>query len=171
MKEVLKYPLTLTAIVLAALLDACPADAQDLHLEPWVLAIGTEAPPGTLLGDEEPMELSKGDKAPYDGVLMTRDMAARWTVRLDWYRSQLKEDTTVLRAIMVKEVSFRDAVRKVELDSKDRELNGCRSDLREQASKFAKASVVPFYKRPGFGYGVGITLGAVLGIVTVVLAR
>jgi hypothetical protein len=59
----------------------------------------------------------------------------------------------------------------VVLESRGRELAGCKGDLRLQATAFIKASNPPFYKKPAFAYTIGITLGVVLSTVVTVVAK
>lgn len=153
-------------MVLAVLLCASssPVAAQELVLEPWVLAVGVEEPPAELLdppGVTYP-RLLPGDKAPFDGRLLDTETAARWVAVRVWYQKQLKLDADALRDVMRKQHTAAVALRVSDTASYKREIMGLRQDLRDQAKAFTRAKKVPFYKTWAFGLVCGIVLSGAI---------
>lgn len=138
----------------------------------WVAAIGTEQPPPFLLGDDRITHVAKGSAAPYEGVLLDLDTAARWTMRIDWGQKQLRLDADILRAVMVQELAAKDKLLQLSQKSYEREIEGLRGDLRDQAKTFAKSQQpTPFYKTGAFGLAMGVVLSGLSAVALAALVK
>lgn len=149
--------------------STAPVAAQELVLDPWVLQIGVEMPPDELLDPPEARFLYRkpGEPALYEGILLDMETAARWTALRVWYQKQLKDNADRLRKLMVAQHKTSTEILTLTEESRKREIEGLRADLRKQAKDFERAKRVPFYKTWTFGFVCGIVLsGAITGAST-----
>lgn len=157
----------LLCVVLCA--STVPAAAQELVLEPWVLQIGAEMPPDELLDPPEARFLYRkpGESALYEGILLDTATAARWAAVRVWYQKQMKDNADRLREVMLAQHRAAMEILAITEESRKREIEGLRADLRKQAKDFERAKRVPFYKTWTFGFVCGIVLsGAITGAST-----
>jgi len=161
--------------VLAALL------ALGLVLSPVAVAAqdaGAPVPEGDVdvpPGDNVIVVLPEGGRAPFAGQLFDPATALRWGNRIVRYRMRialLTEELSICRT--ESEASAAEQLRIAE-ESYMREIEGLRTDLRDQATRYeeelARHRNPPFYETWGFAFGMGVlATGVVVGIIGGLLA-
>ena len=127
----------------------------------------TPTVPDFLLGDDVTTALESGIRAPFRGVLMSAETAARWTNRDTWYRQTLAAQLQLHQSLIDELVRFHARELEIATRSYEREIAGLRVDLRDQAERFAQQQNPRFLRT----FGGGITLGsAFVVVIDVVLA-
>lgn len=155
----------LLATLLALLtLWATPVAAQDVPEPPQI-------PPG----EDRIEHVQRGVRAPYEGMLLDMDTAIRWTNQLRWwpetFQLRLLEQQELLEA---ERNSFRLRLNILD-ESRTREIEGLRVDLREQAETYerriARLEDPPFWQTGWFGFvcgvvvvGIGVAVGAIIAV-------
>lgn len=154
--------LLLALVIWAGLIT--PTAAQD-----------TPTPPQIPPGQDRIEHIEEGARAPYEGMLLDIDTAIRWTNQLRWwprtFQLHLDQQEEVLQA---ERSSFQ--LRLDILDeSRVREIEGLRQDLRDQAetyaTRIARLEDPPFWETGWFGFicgavlvGAAVAVGAVIAV-------
>ena len=151
----------MSAKILALLLVvfSVPAQAQD----------GAPVPSGDVdvpPGENVIVVLQEGARAPFAGQLFDSATALRWGNRIVRYRMRihlLEEELRICHE--EREASAERQLQLVEA-SYTREIEGLRTDLREQATRYetelAGFRDPPFYETWGFAFGMGALATAVV---------
>lgn len=128
---------------------------------------GQDVPPDIPPGNDVIQPLSRGQAAPFQGMLLDTDTSIRWANRIRWYQGH----TELLRLLQteLQVATSQHQARELQIleRSYDREIDGLRDDLRKQAEVFARQSDPPFYRTFSFGLVVGLTGSAILMALTV----
>jgi hypothetical protein len=121
-------------------------------------------PPDIPPGDDVITAMAEGSRALHAGMLLDTDTAIRWTNRLSWFRNELRlvlrTDSEILSALRRSHETELRIVR----TSYEREIEGLRGDLRQQAQTFAAARAAehPWFDTFAFGAVIGVVLSGVL---------
>ena len=129
---------------------------------PTAYAQEVPTPPDIPPGNDRIEHVEAGAAAPYEGMLLDMDTAIRWTNRLRWwpetYRLRLREAGELRVA---EQGSYETRIRIV-TESFTREIEGLRSDLREQAQRYEeqleRLRNPPFWETGWFGFTMGVVL-------------
>lgn len=148
------------AAMFAVLLLTTTSAAQDLPRAP-------DEPPG----DDVITDLDAGTRAPHRGILLDTDTAIRWRNRMQWYRNELALRIRLLddtqRILIESHGRELEAVRA----SYEREIEGLRTDLREQAEEYAAQIRGPEWWETGtFGFAMGVLVTVLIAGATAILA-
>lgn len=158
------------AVLLALLLWACPAvvAAQE----------GAPAPEGDVdvpPGENVIIVLQEGARAPFSGQLFDPATATRFGNRITRYRMQIRLLTEELRTCHEERSASTDVQLRIVEESYAREIEGLRTDIREQAARYegelANFRNPPFYETWGFAFGMGVlATGVVVGVLAGLIA-
>lgn len=122
-----------------------------------------DSPPRIPPGEDVTAALERGAPAPYRGVLLDVDTSIRHIHAMEWlqYRLTLERDTHAAAMIAIEGSYERQLT--ASSASYEREIEGLRADLLEEAALLQQASQPdPFWETPGFGFVMGVLLSAVL---------
>jgi hypothetical protein len=140
---------TIALLLALALVLASPLSAQEA-------SNGAPEPPEIPPGSDVITPMTQGDRAPYTGMLLNTDTAIRWTMRLSWFRNELRltldGHTREIEAIQASHDRELARIR----ESYEREVTGLRADLREQATTFSRSQEQPWFNTFTFGLIVGL---------------
>lgn len=142
--------MTSWALVLVLLLPRS-LEAQDL------------SPPDVPPGEDVTEGLEVGERAPFRGVLLDVDTSIRHIHRIEWleFRLRLEHDTSSAARVALTESYDRELT--LVRASYDREIEGLRTDLREQAATFARAlEPEPFWETGTFGFAMGVLVSMII---------
>jgi hypothetical protein len=154
------------AILLTLLLFAAPVAAQEAPpVEP--------PPPGDVdvpPGEDVIVIATRGIVAPFSGQLFDPATATRWGNRIVRYRMQIRLLTDELRTCHEEHEASTDTQLRIVEESYQREVDGLRTDLREQAARYegelARHRSPPFYETWSFGFAMGVVVtGVVAGLI------
>lgn len=143
--------------------------AQD---EPVEAPVPPDEPPG----DDRIQPLSARQAAPFDGQLLDTDTAIRWTHRLEWYYDELHLAYRLRATLLAAERRSHEIELRLTTESMQREIEGLRQDLRDQAATAAQALAQarehPWYDTFVFGFVVGVlAVGLVMGVTAGLLSQ
>jgi len=139
------------------------AVAQDVLQRRIVTLREVPTVPAIPPGSDEIAPLARGDRAPFDGMLLSIDTAIRWTNALRWWPETFRLRVTEMGELMtVLEANHQIQMRIVE-ESYQREILGLRGNLRQTADRLARALSRPFYDTMAFGMVVGAVVVLLLG--------
>lgn len=140
---------------------------------------GAPVPEGDLdvpAGENVIVVLPEGGRAPFAGQLFDSATALRWGNRIVRYRMRIQLLTEELQ--ICREESEESAVTQLRIaeESYSREIDGLRTDLREQAARYeaelARFRDPPFYETWGFGFGMGVlATGIVVGVLSALISE
>lgn len=158
------------AVLLAALLCLVPASVAAQE--------GAPVPEGDLdvpPGENVIVVLPEGGRAPFAGQLFDPATALRWGNRIVRYRMRIHLLTEELRICHEERSVSTDRQLDLQRASYEREIEGLRTDLREQAARYegelAEHRNPPFYETWGFAFGMGVLVtGALVGVVAGLVA-
>lgn len=146
-------------LVLALTLLAAPVAAQE----------GAPVPEGDVdvpPGENVIVVLPEGARAPFAGQLFDAATTLRWGNRIVRYRMRIHLLEEELR--VCHEESEASTARQLQIveESYTREIEGLRTDLRDQATRYegelASLRNPPFYETWGFAFGMGALATAVV---------
>lgn len=145
---------------LLALLLPVGAQAQETALESLLRAPLTA--PAIPPGEDRMVALDQGDRAPFTGILLDTDTAIRWTNALRWWPDafRLRMDSVSSAVSLIEQ--YGDQRLRITEESRQREIDGLRQDLRTQAQQAAQAAERPWYTTFTFGLVVGVVVAGVL---------
>jgi hypothetical protein len=132
--------------------------------------------PNVPPGDDRIEHLTLRAPAPYEGMLLDLDTSIRWTHRLEWYRAELELQVRTRVSLLDAERRSHETELTLVRESYDREVEGLRADIREQATRYEEElarlrAPEPFWESWGFAFGVGVLVtGIVVAVVGGVLA-
>jgi len=158
-------------VVLAALLLlAAPAAAQEMPVVP--------APEGDV--DQPPGEdvivvVGRGVPAPFSGQLFDPATALRWGYRTVRYRLLIQTLRAELQVCHEERAASTERQLDIQSSSYVREIEGLRTDLREQAARYEgelqRYRSPPFYETWSFGFAMGVVVtGIVAGVIAGLVA-
>lgn len=159
------------ALLAVAFLALAPAAslAQDVEAD-------LPRAPDVPLGDDAMEALSAGDRAPYEGILLSTDTAIRWTNRISWYRHELRLTIDEWTARELATAASHERELTLVRESYTREIDGLREDLRAAVERYEAQLAEarrdpPFYETWGFAFGMGVLVtGVLVGVVAGLVA-
>jgi hypothetical protein len=147
------------SVLLVVLLIAAPVQAQE----------GAPVPEGDVdvpTGPDVIVVAREGVAAPFTGQLFDQATALRWGNRLVRYRMRihlLEEELNMTRAAYDASIAQR---LDLQAQSYGREIDGLRTDLRDQATRYeselARYRNQPFWESWGFAFGMGALVVAIV---------
>lgn len=151
------------AVLLCLLLRPCNAQAQTSTPDSELQVLGSSS------GERLVVPVQQGARVPFDGFLFSRAAAVRAGVLLERHQLELDEQVrhlTELRRIDVERLESQLQLERSSSDQRELILNSAlastRQLLREANQALVTAADTPWYETWGFGFGVGVTVSAVL---------
>jgi len=156
-------------LVLAVWTTPGLARAQEDAEEPLV---APDVPPG----DDVIEHLALRAPAPVEGMLLDMDTSIRWTHRIEWYRQELQLQYRLRASLLDAERRSHATELSLTTTSMQREIDGLRQDLRDQAAtaaqQLAQAREHPWYDTFVFGFVMGVlAVGLVVGVTAGLLSQ
>lgn len=144
-----------------------------LHVAPVRAQDGAPVPEGDVdvpAGQDVIVVAREGVAAPFTGQLFDQATALRWGNRIVRYRMRihlLEEELVATRTAYDASIAQR---LDLQAQSYGREIDGLRTDLREQAARYegelAQYRNQPFWESWGFAFGMGaLVVAVVVGVV------
>ena len=117
-----------------------------------------------VLAQENPLDeavsISHNDRAPFDGIILPIELAIQLGLRIENLQRRLTLDVEREQQLCSAQLAFETRRRELEQERSEYQIRLLEDRVLEQAAELAEP--IPWYRRWGFAFGMGILTSSLL---------
>lgn len=109
---------------------------------------------------DEAVSVGQNQRAPFDGILMPTEMAIQLGFRIETLQQRLTLDVQREQRLCSAQINFETRRRELEEERRDYQISLLEERVVQQAEELAEP--IPWYRRWGFAFGMGVLTSTLL---------